>query len=295
MGPPRSLLHGRTACRCHNPVTGAGGRPPAGADNKTTAQQLHEFLAAGEHQLELVAMRVGTWNCRQRLDDKVGWIDELACDVIVVPECARDSGLSQQLGVNALWKGDYDAKGLGVFAFNGWQLSLDDSREDLPWCLPVHAQHPDLDTSFLLLAMWTVKRDGDGRPSYAGQFAKVIDEWHDPLSTGDVIIAGDLNASFQGPSVKAHEQNVARLADMGYRSAYHLATGLAHGEERDMTLRWIGEGKVPYFFHCDYIFVSGQLADQVESAQVGSMAEWVESGSPGRSDHCPVTADLSIS
>jgi hypothetical protein len=123
-----------------------------------------------------------------------------------------------------------------------------------------------------------------------------VDRWcrQREMALGEAIIAGDLNASFQGPSAEAHESNVARLADMGYRSAYHLATGLAHGEERDMTLRWIGEGKVPYFYHCDYIFVSGQLADQVESAQAGSMAEWVESGSPGRSDHCPVTADLAI-
>ena len=237
-------------------------------------------------------MRIGVWNCRQRLDDKIDWLDELECDVIVVPECARDSELSQQPGVDSLWKGDYDTKGLGVFAFNGWQISRSRQLGRIsPGACPSHAWHPDVDKRLLLLATWTVKRSGDGRPSYAGQHAKIIDEWHEPLATGDTIIAGDLNASFQGPSVKAHTDNVARLEELGTRSAYHLASGLPHGEEQDMTLRWIGEGKVPYYYHCDYIFVSGQLADHVESAQVGSMSEWVESG---RSDHCPVTADLAI-
>ena len=99
---------------------------------------------------------------------------------------------------------------------------------------------------------------------------------------------------FHRCSDSPHADNVDGLEKMGCRSAYHLATGLAHGEERDMTLRWIGKVSVPHFFHCDYIFVSGQLADHVESAQVGSMTDWVETGSPGRSDHCPVTADLSI-
>ena len=236
-------------------------------------------------------MRIGVWNCRQRLDDKIDWLDELSCDVIVVPECARDSKLSQQPGVESLWKGEYDSKGLGVFAFNGWQITEADARQDLPWCLPVTAWHPDVDTRLLLLATWTVKRSRDGRRPYAGQFEQLIDEWHEPLATGDTIIAGDLNASFQGPSVKAHTDNVARLEELGTRSAYHLVSELPHGEEQDMTLRWIGEGKVPYYYHCDYIFVSGQLADHVESAQVGPMNEWVESG---RSDHCPVTADLAI-
>jgi hypothetical protein len=239
-------------------------------------------------------MRIGTWNCRQGLDDKIAWLEELACDVVVVPECARDADLFNQLGVSALWKGDYDQKGLGVFGFNGWQLTRLDTRQEFPWCLPISAQHPDLSTSVLLLAMWTVEREG--RPSYIEQFTQVIDEWREPLSTGYAIIAGDLNASPQTSPRKAklHADNVDRLKKMGYQSAYHLATGLAHGEERDMTLRWIGKGSVPHFFHCDYIFVSGQLADHVESAQVGSMTEWVETGSPGRSDHCPVTADLSI-
>lgn len=58
-----------------------------------------------------------------------------------------------------------------------------------------------------------------------------------------------------------------------------------------MTLRWIGPGRTPYHYHCDYIFVSGELVAEVESSSVGPMSEWIETG---RSDHCPVTADLSI-
>ena len=56
-------------------------------------------------------MRIGVWNCRQGLDDKIDWLDELNCDVIVVRECARDSELSQQPGVDSLWKGEYEVRG----------------------------------------------------------------------------------------------------------------------------------------------------------------------------------------
>jgi hypothetical protein len=60
-------------------------------------------------------LRIGTWNCRQRLDTKRDAVDELACDVLVLPECSTAVRLASEPGVSFAWRGEYAPKGLGVF------------------------------------------------------------------------------------------------------------------------------------------------------------------------------------
>jgi endonuclease/exonuclease/phosphatase family metal-dependent hydrolase len=140
-----------------------------------------------------------------------------------------------------------------------------------------------------VLAVWTVKNTGDQRPSYAGQLEAVIERWRDTIEHQPAIIAGDLNASFQGPSLEPHRRNIDTLEAMGTRSAFQLANGPVGPDDEPATLRWIGPGKKPYLYHCDYIFVSALLAGSVMTAQVGSLTDWVETK---LSDHCPVLVEL---
>ena len=106
-----------------------------------------------------------------------------------------------------------------------------------------------------------------------------------------VIVAGDLNASLQGSFARAHRSNLETLHALGARSSFHHHHGVEHGSHDPSTLRWIGPRRTPYEYHCDYIFISSQLLPALTSAVVGSAQTWIGSG---RSDHCPVTANLEL-
>lgn len=240
-----------------------------------------------------VNVRVGAWNCRQRLDAKLDAVAELGCDVLVVPECSRAVQLAHRPGVSFAWQGDYEPKGLGAFGFNGWTVEPMPDADPRPWCLPLSVKGPHSDEAWTLLAVWTVKRSGDRRPSYAGQFADVIERWSRTIRTSPVVIAGDLNASLQGPSARPHRNNLDRLQALGVRSAFHSHHDVEHGSDSEPpTLRWIGQGGQKHFFHCDYIFLSPLLVPAQTGAAVGPVDTWIDSG---RSDHCPVTVDLDFS
>lgn len=233
-------------------------------------------------------MRVGTWNCRLDIDGKRSALERLSLDLAVVPESAAAPALAQAPGVSHAWVGTNPRKGLGVFAFGDWVIEPIFEESPMPWCLPVTARHVD-GQALTVLAVWTVKNTGDGRPSYTGQFAQVIERWRKHIESGHVVIAGDLNASFQGPSVTAHRKNIDDLAAIGAQSAYRVIHGPVDPHMEPATLRWIGPGRKRYHFHCDHIIVSDPLVSQVRAVQVGTLSEWVESG---LSDHCPVVVDL---
>jgi hypothetical protein len=239
-------------------------------------------------------LRFGTWNCRQGLDRKRVAIDELACDVLVVQECARTPALATEVGVSFVWRGHSNVKGLGVFGFGGWTITPVVEAEPFDWCLPVTATSPDGEHKLLVLAVWTVKSSGDGRPSYEAQFGAVLDRWGSEFADGRVIIAGDFNASMQmeGANRKRHRTNLDRVELAGGRSVVHHHYGIEHGsDDEPRTLRRIGRGRISSHFGVDYVFVSSCLVQSLGSGEVGERSTWIESG---RSDHCPVTVDLEL-
>lgn len=233
-------------------------------------------------------LRIGTWNCRMGLDRKHDAVGRLAADVLVVPECSSGNALATRPAVSSVWCGDWPLKGFGVFGFNGWRVTQVVEDDPLPWALPVDVSY-DGQVAVTLVAVWTSRPRLNGRPGYAAQVGKVIDRWEGGLAAGRVAIAGDLNCSAQGPSVAAHAENVRRLAALDVHSAYHWFTGLEHGLEKDMTLRWIGPGRRVYAYHCDFVFLPTRLLAGVNDVTVGSTKEWIECG---LSDHTPVVVDV---
>ena len=164
-----------------------------------------------------------------------------------------------------------------------------DEPTPLPWVLPLRMINPSGVEVALLLAIWTVANEADKWPSYAAQVTAAIDAWATELRAEHVILAGDTNCSAQGPSSAPHSANIRRLDELGVRSAYHAHHDLEHGEETDMTLRWIGPGRREYRYHCDFVFLSAPLDSHMESASVGGMAEWVESE---LLDHAPLVVGI---
>jgi hypothetical protein len=194
------------------------------------------------------------------------------------------------LEVSFEWLGSNQAKGLGVFGFNGWTVQPLPEVEPDPWCLPLLVVSPTGTPSFTLLAVWTITPRREV-PAYAAQFSRTIDRWADVLKSEPVVIAGDLNASIQGPSTEAHRRNLERLRDLGVVSAYHEHHSVAHGAEEAMTLRWIGPGRGVHYYHCDFAFLSRVVAPHLAGAHVGTVPDWIETG---LSDHCPVIVDLAL-
>lgn len=235
-------------------------------------------------------MKIATWNCQGGLDNKLDVVGTFAADVLIIQECARTTKLSADSSISSQWKtpGATESKGIGVFAFNGWSLRTVTAPEDLPWVLPVSVSSPDGREAFTLLATWTNTSGKDGRPSYAGQVAKLIDVWGGGLDH-PTIIAGDLNSSAQGPQKEPHAANIERLASLGVQSMYHRGNDLPHGKEQDMTLKWIGPGKKEYFYHCDFIFASSHFS--VSSAEIAQI--WATHDKQ-RSDHQPVLATVQM-
>ncbi|MGE0025599.1 MAG: hypothetical protein AB7O78_02625 [Thermoleophilia bacterium] len=234
-------------------------------------------------------LRIATWNCRGAIDKKRQMFESLAADVIVVPECPSDPRIAQELGVSFAWRGQSPSKGLGVFGLNGWAFSPVEAPAELPWLLPLALADPSGGQVATLLAIWTVQRTG--APPYDSQVAMAIDAWRQEIENRGVILAGDFNCSAQTAATTRHRENVDALARLGAESAYHGHTGLAHGEETAMTLRWVGRGSLEHWYHCDFVFLSAELARGVIDVAVGDPADWI---GPGRSDHCPVSVDVVV-
>ena len=194
------------------------------------------------------------------LDGKRDAIGEIAADVLVIPECSRSSNLRNESGVSSHWHGDFAPTGLGVFAFGGWTVQPLREPDPLPWATAVQVRDP------------------------TGQCRLT-------LAAGDGWLAGDFNCAVQGPSVQPHIANISRLEELRVHSAYHANRQVAHGDETEMTLRWIGPGRIPHLYHCDFVFVPGDLVPAIEFVEVGSIETWVESR---RSDHMPVVVEVAL-
>jgi exonuclease III len=234
-------------------------------------------------------MRFVTWNCRGAFEKKSHVASAFGADVLLVQECAP--GVEVPGFSSPLWYPPYDGakKGTGLYVRNGWTAEWMPHVENLPWVRPARLGHPGGGEGLTLLAVWTNKNKNDGRPPYAEQFAMVLERHAELIIRGRCIVAGDLNTSVQGPSKEPHLVNLDTAKGLGLVSAYHHANDMEHGGEPDMTLRWVGPGRVEYFYHCDFIFVSSDIADNTASHVVPLFAD-----AEPVSDHQPVVADLRL-
>lgn len=229
-------------------------------------------------------MKLGTWNCRRALHRKRDAIDELQCSVLVIQECAERE--LAQFG-EYRFKGP-EQMGFAVVSFDGWSIAGSPDDPHLPGMIFVRILNPSGEYVADLGGVWALTGT---EWKYDEQFAQILEFVRGRTSSVPLVIAGDLNASAQGPSVAPHGANVANAAALGLVSVYHHANQIEHGSEMAMTLRWVGPGGIERGYHCDFVFASEELCNEATRFEVGDWGEWIESG---RSDHAPVVAEFEM-
>ena len=214
-------------------------------------------------------------------------MEKLGADLAVIPECSENAITTSDESISFLWKGHNPKKGLGIIAFNEWQLQLKEGLQSLPWVIPFKASHPE-GLEFNALAVWTIQNKNVTNLSYAKQITRLINTYSEEIKSENLSIIGDFNTSIQGPSKGPHQENLQMLDSLNLFSAYHTLNGLNHGEEKAMTLKWIGQEKKEYLYHCDFIFLQKKLLHGGKSF----IYELWSGEQPKLSDHQPVVVDI---
>jgi len=249
-------------------------------------------------------MRIVAWNICQPRDRERNQaaLSRLRPDIAVIAERRRD--LEAPAGCS-VWVGEDSNKnkGLAVLSFGDYRATLHPAYDPaIRWAAPVLVTAPH---SFFLLAIWTMK-------PYRRSLQDALDRYHELLTDGPAVVAGDLNASSAsmfrmrggarcaayGDSNRQRDANLY-LGDLPLISAYHKFFKEAPGAERQATLHHLfKENKRSIFsqnkiYHYDFCFISESWSGSLESVRVGKYKEWVARGSRF-SDHVPLTVDLSL-
>lgn len=233
-------------------------------------------------------MKLGTWNCCGKFDANLPHLLDLDVDVAVVcegttpmawpstPDGRAVTGLGQRVWPES-------PKELMVVAREPWSMAPHGDASSAPaWVLPVRVSGP---TSFTLVAVWTVVFPGT--PGYVAQLDQAVD-WIEQFSADEpIVLAGDLNAPIS-TSQKAYDRVERRLAGRGLVDAYRAVRELGDSEQPSEAT-YFHHRRQDQPFHIDHVFVPAAWADRAK-VEVGDFDTWVDSG---RSDHVPVTVDVS--
>lgn len=225
-------------------------------------------------------LRITTWNCREGFAGKAAMLESTGADVAVVPESGP--GILEAIGGHWLRLHDGDRRGLGVIAREPWSATPVRFVPDGPLVVPVLIDGP---VPFTLVAVWTTP-GGDGPHPYARQLLDVLEQNPAVLPDRPLVVAGDFNMSaLTGDGFAAVAD---ALAGLGLVSAWHEVSGDAFGEE---TAHTHVHGPRGNRYHIDYVWIPRDWMVALRSVEIGTDDEWI---GPGRSDHRPITVELSV-
>jgi len=206
-------------------------------------------------------------------------------DILIVPECEHpDKFLNPELNAaSVLWYGSNKNKGLAVFSFGEYQLSLMSIHdEDIKIVCPIAVTGGEVD--FCLLAAWA-QRTTDYDYRHIGQIWKAVHHYEDILKEDKIIIAGDFNSNViwdKNHRLASHSMTVKKLSDMNIQSVYHTHHLQIQGNELHPTFHLYRHENKPY--HIDYCFASEYFIKKLVSVDVGSFEDWGK-----HSDHTPLS------
>jgi hypothetical protein len=233
-----------------------------------------------------------------RLHDKLPLLAALEPDVAVVPECANIDILRRKAPLfvppSAVWVGDIPNKGLGVFGFGDFRVTLDSCYDpSLTWVAPIRVDGP---IEFHMLAVCALhsKEPGETRKDVVGPLLRALDRFGEFLTAAPLVVIGDFNNHVQWDKqgkMNNHANVVERLAQLGLFSAYHYSRSIPQGQEIEPTIYWQTRTKDGQTFHIDHCFLPTAWQSGLRRFEVGSYEDWT---GKGHSDHVPIVADIAL-
>lgn len=237
-------------------------------------------------------MRIITWNCNMAFRKKVELMLEYDPDILVIPECEHVNTIkfpeTGKQPTGQLWYGDNQHKGLGVIAFNGYQLKLLRRHQpDFKTILPIAVSGGVIDLT--LFAVWA-NNPLDKPNQYVGQVWQAIHHYEKLIKRKRTILAGDFNSNtiWDKPRrVGNHSTVVEVLGKKKIRSVYHHHFKQEQGKEEHATFHLYKHADKPY--HLDYCFASNDLISKLRYVEVGNHENWSK-----HSDHMPLIVDFDL-
>jgi exodeoxyribonuclease III len=207
-------------------------------------------------------------------------------DILIVPECECPDKLlfNENLPkpTDMLWFGTNQNKGLGIFSYSDSRFKLLDSHNpEFKMIIPIDVKGGQYD--FTLYAIWA-NNPGDPDGHYIEQVWKAIKHYDKNLTNKKTMLVGDFNSNtiWDRKHRESNHSNVVQyLEGKGIFSTYHLYHKQSQGKEAHPTLYMYRHKDKPY--HIDYCFVSADLAERIQSVEIGEYEFWMR-----YSDHVPV-------
>jgi exonuclease III len=235
-------------------------------------------------------MRIITWNCNMAFRNKAHLLLEYDPDILVISECENPDALKFPVSVkqpdSIIWYGNKSHKGLGVFAYNGYQLKLL-HEPAFQTILPIRVKHGR--KSLNLFAVWA-NNPSDKKNQYVGQVWQAIHQYDDIIKNSRTILAGDFNSNtiWDKPKRVGNHSDVVRvLGTKKIGSVYHHHHKQIQGNEAHPSFYLYRHLDKPY--HLDYCFASKDLLKKLTHVEMGSHQQWC-----AYSDHTPLMAEFEI-
>jgi exodeoxyribonuclease III len=231
-------------------------------------------------------MKIITWNCNMAFRKKADVILQQQPDIMVVQECEHPDKLLFSAGTKKptsfLWFGKNNNKGLGIFSYSEFKLTLHRSyNETFKWVVPIKVTGNG--ANFILYAVWANNPD-DKDGQYVTQVWKALKYYSKHIKKKNTILTGDFNSNtiWDRPWRQGnHSHVVEALAAKKIYSTYHRHFTQEQGKEIDPTFYLYKNKSKPY--HLDYCFASSDFMEKLAKVEVGEFNAWRK-----YSDHVPV-------
>jgi len=233
-------------------------------------------------------LRILLWNCCNGISQKaqIDYFEAFKPDIAVIPEL-KQGNVATLKPESSVWitnnHSNPSPKGLGVLAYNGYQLTELPRDDEMEIFIPLKASRADF--TFTLLAVWNFYsackqgRFKDVKGKHCLEFCAM--KHYLPILRDPTLIVGDWNL---GPTfAKGDFLEILRiLGENGIKSLYHEHYGLHPETSANPTFRSTRNS----LHHLDHMFGSKYFYENMNGLQIDSFENVV------LSDHAPLLLEI---